>query len=55
VLANAYRADLSQARIGSGCHAFDVALRTRGPILVRRVTDGSVLPPAIVLDARRAA
>ena len=46
VLANAYRADLRQGGMGSGCHAFDVTLdfALEGPVTVRRVADGAVLP-----------
>jgi hypothetical protein len=45
VLANAFRADLRRAALGSGCHAFDVPLPGGfdGPVAVRRVTDGAVL------------
>ena len=52
VLANAYRADLRKAGIGSGCHAFDTALPDglAGPVTVRRVTDGAVLCPTAAAD-----
>jgi hypothetical protein len=45
LLANAYRADLRQAGLGSGCHAFDMALppRLAGSVRIRRVTDSSLL------------
>jgi autotransporter passenger strand-loop-strand repeat protein len=45
VLANAYRADLRAACIGSGCHAFEVRLPAgcAGQIEVRRVADHAVL------------
>ena len=45
LLANGYRADLRQAGLGSGCHAFDVALPDvgDGEVQVRRVSDGRVL------------
>ena len=44
-LANAYRADLRKAGIGSGCHAFDLALPNGldGAVTVRRVGDGAML------------
>jgi hypothetical protein len=43
-LANRYRADLRQARLGSGCHAFEMALPPLpGPFALRRVADGAVL------------
>jgi hypothetical protein len=52
VLANAYRADLREAGLGSGCHGFAVPLP--GPLLtLRRVQDGAALPkPAEVLAWR---
>jgi len=45
VLANQYRADLRKAGLGSGCHAFEVALpQELGlPITVRRAQDGAEL------------
>ncbi len=48
VLANAYRADLRGAGIGSGCHAFRFTLPpgTQGQITVRRAADGSILERA---------
>jgi lysophospholipase L1-like esterase len=60
VLANGYRADLRQAGMGSGCHAFDTALpeEVSGRIEVRRVTDGSKLARTVdtnVPDALQAA
>jgi uncharacterized repeat protein (TIGR03803 family) len=60
ILANGYRADLRQAAVGSGCHAFDAAIPTEasGLITVRRVTDGSELArvaAASIPDVRRAA
>jgi hypothetical protein len=43
-LANRYREDLRAAGLGSGCHAFELALPAlRGAITVRRVSDGAVL------------
>jgi hypothetical protein len=44
--ANAYRADLWQGGVGSGCHAFDVTLNGSfaGAVTVRRVADGVALP-----------
>jgi len=46
VLANAYRADLAAAGLGSGHHGFAVALPpgSLGPITVCRAGDGAVLP-----------
>ena len=46
VLANAYRADLREAGVGSGCHAFDVTLApgAGGAVSVRRMADGAMLP-----------
>ena len=57
ILANAYRADLRQAGMGSGCHAFDVALPADmpGTITVRRVADGTLLRSTLVVDSGRAA
>jgi hypothetical protein len=44
VLANAYRADLRLAGLGSGCHGFELALPAWiGPVEVRRTADGAVL------------
>jgi len=43
VLANRYRADLRQAGLGSGCHAFEVTLAGLTRPSVRRVLDGAVL------------
>jgi hypothetical protein len=44
VLANAYRADLRAAGMGSGCHGFTLALPAWvGRVEVRRVVDGAVL------------
>jgi hypothetical protein len=45
VLANGYRADLRNASLGSGCHAFsmDLPAGITGTVMVRRVADGSVL------------
>jgi autotransporter-associated beta strand protein/autotransporter passenger strand-loop-strand repeat protein len=50
LLANQYRADLRRAGIGSGCHAFDVALPPglAGPVAVRRASDHAPLPLAQV-------
>ncbi len=46
VLANMYRADLRQAGLGSGCHAFRAPLPTGcvGQLEVRRASDGAELP-----------
>lgn len=45
VLANRFRADLREAGMGSGCHAFRFALPPgMGEIEVRRTGDGAVLP-----------
>ena len=46
VLANLYRADLRQAGLGSGCHAFEVTLPggTTGTVEVRRSADDTQLP-----------
>ena len=47
VVANRYRADLAAAGLGSGCHAFAVALpEGPGEIMIRRALDGAVLPLA---------
>jgi hypothetical protein len=45
VLANAFRADLRKAGLGSGCHAFAASLPSgfAGPVSVRRLADGSPL------------
>lgn len=45
VLANKYRADLRQAGLGSGCHAFEwrVPKRMTGPFEVHRSCDGTIL------------
>ena len=47
-LANAYRADLRRAGVGSGCHAFDVMLPGgwAGQVTVRRIADGAALARA---------
>lgn len=43
-LANAYRPDLRKASLGSGCHAFDLALPPLpGPITLRRAGDGATI------------
>ena len=49
LLANGYRADLRQAGLGSGCHAFNMALPAglTGQIEVRRVADGAYLPQTL--------
>jgi hypothetical protein len=46
VLANLYRADLRQAALGSGCHAFRATLppALTGPLEIRRAEDGAELP-----------
>jgi hypothetical protein len=53
LLANAYRADLWRAGLGSGCHSFDMVLppHLAGPVEVRRVTDGSFLPQTLTAGA----
>jgi hypothetical protein len=52
-LANRYREDLRAAGLGSGCHAFELALPgLNGPLTVRRVSDGAV--PGVPQAARRA-
>jgi len=45
VLANLYRADLRQAGLGSGCHAFRATLPSglTGPLEIRRAVDGAKL------------
>jgi hypothetical protein len=45
LLANLYRADLRQAGLGSGCHAFRAVLPAglSGPVEVRRAADGAEL------------
>jgi hypothetical protein len=45
VLANGYRSDLRRAGLGSGCHAFSVALPNgyAGALTVRRATDRAAL------------
>ncbi|MDR3506082.1 MAG: NF038122 family metalloprotease [Acidocella sp.] len=46
VLANAYRADLRRAGLGSGCHGFELLLPAGAerPITIRRALDGALLP-----------
>jgi hypothetical protein len=45
VLANAYRPDLRDAGLGSGCHGFAVTLpNLRGAVTIRRAGDGARLP-----------
>ena len=46
VLANAYRADLRRAGLGSGCHGFAAVLPddVPGQVEVRRVADRKALP-----------
>jgi hypothetical protein len=51
VLANAYRADLREAALGSGCHGFAVALPVRGRVEVRRAADSAVLGPTTAARA----
>jgi hypothetical protein len=55
-LANRYRADLREAGLGSGRHAFEVNLPAgmSGKVEVRRSADGAVLTPAFAMltDAR---
>lgn len=53
LLANAYRADLRLAGMGSGCHGFDVALQDGlgGVVEVRRAADGAIL--ALTESAQR--
>jgi hypothetical protein len=45
-VANAYRADLREAGLGSGCHAFScrVPPRYAGAVEVRREVDNAILP-----------
>jgi hypothetical protein len=43
MLANAYRANLRRAEMGSGGHAFDVSLPAAGAVTVRRIVDVAVL------------
>jgi autotransporter passenger strand-loop-strand repeat protein len=45
MLANGFRADLRRAGMGSGCHAFEIALpgAWAGTVSVRRISDGAVL------------
>jgi hypothetical protein len=51
-LANAYREDLRRAGLGSGCHAFDVALTPpSGSITIRRRADGFELSSAYIRAA----
>ena len=56
VLANAYRADLRAAGIGSGCYGFEVRLPAEctGRIEVRRRTDQAVLALTEAAFARAA-
>jgi hypothetical protein len=52
IIANRYREDLRAARLGSGCHAFDVPMpQVFGKIILRRVTDGAVLGERLVKAA----
>jgi hypothetical protein len=55
--ANAYRADLRQGGLGSGCHAFDVMLdgSFAGPVTVRRMADGVTLPFTVAAGVALAA
>jgi hypothetical protein len=55
LLANAYRADLRQANLGSGCHAFAIELPdgAMGAVSVRRVTDGAHLATTAAASSRR--
>jgi hypothetical protein len=55
VLANAYRADLRKAGLGSGCHAFEISLPVAGAVTVRRTTDGAALTMTKAADERLAA
>jgi hypothetical protein len=51
-LANRFRADLRRAELGSGCHAFELALpKLAGPFTLRRMADGAVLGTELVLSA----
>jgi hypothetical protein len=54
VLANAYRSDLRQFGLGSGCHAFDIEFDAvfSGPVSVRRIGDD--LPLERTTDAAAA-
>jgi hypothetical protein len=56
LLANAYRADLRNAGLGSGCHAFAANLPTPldGAVTVSRISDGAMLPVATGAMARAA-
>jgi hypothetical protein len=48
LLANRYRADLRAAGLGSGCHAFDIALPAGfGARSIRRAADGAILPQGV--------
>ncbi|OYV37090.1 MAG: hypothetical protein B7Z81_06495 [Acidocella sp. 20-61-6] len=55
LLANRYRADLRDAGIGNGCHAFELAIPPglAGPFTLRRSLDGTELP--LTTDALAAA
>ena len=55
LLANAYRADLREAGLGSGCHAFDVSVPGAGAMTVRRVSDRAVLGMTQEAEQRLAA
>jgi hypothetical protein len=55
VLANAYRADLRKAGLGSGCHAFDISLPMAGAVTVRRASDGAALTMTKAAEERLAA
>jgi autotransporter passenger strand-loop-strand repeat protein len=56
VLANAYRADLREAGLGSGCHAFELTLPDglTGPVEVRRASDQALLSYTEAACARAA-
>jgi hypothetical protein len=55
LLANRYRADLREAGLGSGCHAFELAIPPglAAPFTLRRSLDGTELP--LTTDALAAA
>ena len=56
LMANAYRADLHDAGLGTGCHAFDIALSEglSGPVSIRRITTGELLGFTAAADTDRA-
>jgi hypothetical protein len=55
-LANRFRTDLREAGLGSGCHAFELALPPLdGSFTLRRVSDGATLGAPCFVPERRAA